>query len=333
MKLLIITLDPTDGAAIVRVDPFYELLKNKIISELRVKIKASFEDIAWCDVLYIHRAIYHEHILQAIDAKRLGKKLWIDVDDHLLDVAVDNPVYALYQTEAVRNSIITSCRLADVLTVSSPYLIEDFSAFNKNCLVVECAYGRSIFSLKKALIKHRAKSITWRGSNTHTKSLMEFADAIVAAENNHEGWDWSFIGANPWWITERFKNSKVFVSEFMQPSVYLNFMAEKQPLVHFVALTDNKFTRCRSNSAYFDATIGNAVCIAKDWDHWKKPGIITYKDKNDFAHKFNEVLDHFDKDKDYDQNVVDAENYLLNNCTADIANRKRISILNELRTH
>jgi hypothetical protein len=330
IKNLILTLIPQDGAAIVRVDPFHHLAQSGYPIENRVVTQATFADVEWCDMLYVHRGHSDAHLESVMNAVRLGKKIVADVDDDYLNIPYDNPVHLFYSTPKVKSNITKILEMAHLITLSSEYMIPFYSKINPNYRFIECVYSDTILKMRKEPAKERAKVISWRGSATHMKSLMEFADSIVEVENAHQGWQWNFIGDNPWYIIERFKNSGSFVTSWVEPMNYLDYMINTQPAIHFLVLTDNSFTRSRSYSGYFDATLGGAVTVAPDWHHWRQPGVALYQDKKSFVRTMNSLMDAFEKGEDLSKPVKVAWEHINKFQTIQVVNKKRVKLLGEL---
>jgi len=46
-----------------------------------------------------------------------------------------------------------------------------------------------------------------------------------------------------------------------------------------------------SNIAWIEASHAGAVCLAPDWDEWRRPGVILYRDQEDFRQKLSMLLE------------------------------------------
>lgn len=316
----------------VRVDPFLYMRDHGYPYEIKVSLNPSYEDLMETDVVYIHRGHTDEHLKTILNAKRLGKKIWADVDDDLLNIPIDFAIYSLWSHPEIKQNIVRILQLADVVSVSSKELLTRYQKYNENCEFLPCVFDERILQARMEPSKERKKIITWRGSPTHMKSLMEFADAIVEVEHRHPGWRWEFIGQNPWWIIERFKNSEVQVVNWIEPMIYFERMQRLQPAVNFVVHTDNSFTRCRSNLSYIDSTMAGAILIAPDWEHFKLPGVELYKqsDKNNFIEAFDTILEEFENGESFHQSTNIAWEYILKHMTFKRWNEKRTEIMDKL---
>lgn len=329
-KILVITPEKDCGSALVRVDPFYYLKENGHIEHVTVALDVSWEDILAHDIVYIHRGYLNHHLAIALQAKRQGKKIWVDVDDDLLDIPVDNTTYFTFQDPVVRQNIHKIMALADVMTVSSKVIFEKYKQYCPNTVYIPCVYSERILSMRKGPSKKRNKIISWRGSPSHIKSLMEFGPAIIEVQHKHPDWSWSFVGQYPWWFVEKFKDARVHVQAFMTPMRYFDYMRDLQPAIQMLVLTDNPFTRSRSNSAWLDGTMAGAVTLAPNWEHWRQPGIMNYADVEDFKLKLDEMMTRFDGGFDYENSVNLSWKEINKRWTLTLANEKRIEILKEL---
>lgn len=332
IKALLIGALKDCGGAMVSMDPFLHLKQHGYAIEPRYSIDPSYDDILWADLVFIHRGHLDVHYESALNAKRLGKKIWTELDDDLLNMPTDHFAYTIYQNPKMRSNIVRILELADVVSYTSLHLLERYSKLNPNCFLLYPSFDERILNAFYTPSEKRNKTISWRGSPTHMRSLMEFADAIVEVENKHPGWHWEFIGQNPWFITDRFINSTVTITPWIEPMQFFEKLCGLKPAVHFSALTDNPFTKARSNLAYIDATMAGAVLLAPDWDHFKRPQIVNYQQKNkaDFVQKFSRLLTHFEEGKNYNHQVNEAWNYILNHMTFKQSNEKRAEILEEL---
>lgn len=327
-KILLTSLSKDDGGAMVSIDPFFRLEEV----EVKFSFNPTYDEIFETDVLYIHRAHTEEHLKAVLSAKRLGKKIWIEIDDDILNVPTDHFVHFIFNHATVKENILRMWELADVLTFTSTHMMDRYAKNYSYVVHLPPAFDENVLLTRKEPQEKRNKIISWRGSPTHTRSLMEFSDAIVRVERRHPGWKWEFIGQNPWFITDQFKDSEVQITTWMEPMQYFEKMQKMQPAVHFSVLTDNPFTRSRSNLAYIDATLGGALLLAPDWPHFLLPGVFRYpqKDQDEFVEIFDQVLTRFEEGKNYNQTVQMAWEHILSEMTFKQANEKRMEILDTL---
>ncbi len=324
IKILAITASLNDGASIPRVN---SLMTIEGI-DVRIKVDYSISDLNWADIVFIHRPVTPNLLALCQITKQLGKKLWIDNDDDQLNVPMDHPFYFFFNDEITKNSIRESNKLADVVTISNPNILKSYADLNKNIVYYPCAYHQDIY--KEEISKERKKTVLWRGSNTHTKSLMEYAPYVIQVANKHPDWEFHFIGDNPWYIIEQIKNPWWVQREFLPPEKLWQYMKDIRPSIQMLCLTDNQFTRSRSNMAYMDGTLAGAITVAPDWDHWKCPSIENYSSHKGFVATMDNLMGDFNRGYDSSKDIAIAKEYILKNHTFEAINVKQKKIINKL---
>jgi len=76
------------------------------------------------DGVFVHRPFTPDHLALCRMVKNYRKPLWIDHDDNLFDIGLDNPVFQEYAKNSVKESIAEMLGLADVVSVSTEFLGE-----------------------------------------------------------------------------------------------------------------------------------------------------------------------------------------------------------------
>lgn len=252
--------------------------------------------LEWCnllniDALFMQRPYLPEHVEQALRAKNFGIPLWVDYDDYLLDIQLDNPAYKLYSSPQVQMNLKNLLMIADVVTVSTDTLKKHYDPFNKNVRVINNALDMHLMKIRNmAPPRSQASplSIFWRGSDTHQRDLMEVKDAILAVHEKNPSVDFTFFGYQPWFITEKMNKHK-----------FCNFSGVRQFFTQFtimhadimiVPLAFNDFNRCKSNIAAIEGALIGAACLAPNMPEWQIPGITLYEDAKDFEGKLNQMI-------------------------------------------
>lgn len=289
-KIFCWTANLNDGASTPRVNSIKHLEETGYPVQVQVGTGIRDFELWWADIVMLHRTITPEHLEVVKKAKLLGKKVWVDVDDDQLAVPIDHPGYMFYKSEVTQHSIRESCRLADVVTISNPQIKESYGMLNKNIVYYPCAYDERL--MPEPDYSPREKVIMWRGgSSSHNKSIAEFAPAIGELDRQFKGWKFVFVGDYPWQWLEQIKNNTWEVQPFLPPQALWNYGRELKAAIQMVCLTDNQFTRSRSNMSAMDGTIMGAVTVARDYPHFKEtPGVLTYKDTEDFTEIMREIM-------------------------------------------
>lgn len=324
IKLLVVGDMHERGVAISRAYPLERLAENgyNVTTKIRSKYPNT-HDVLWCDVLYFMRAATHQDLQFLRSAKLMGKKIWVDTDDDLLNIPIDHSGYFAFQEVGLRESYIEIHKIADIVTYSTETLAESHKKFNKNFAVIPCAYADERV---EDLLENKPvnKIFLWRGTATHEKSMAEYAASILQIAKANPDWEFKFIGYKPWQILEKLKNTWR-VEPFMDVEDMLSYIHQIRPAVHLVARTDNLFTRARSSISYAEATFGGAVTIAPDWPEWKKPGIVNYTSKADFVKKANLAAK-----KHQSKRVAAASGYIRKNITWSAVNKLHNEVIERI---
>ena len=86
--------------------PFTELQKRKqCIYEYRDESSLTFQDIMWCDILFVMRGVSNISLWAAIQAKKYGKLVMGYWYDDLLSIPSDNPNFGYYSNQEIKNNI------------------------------------------------------------------------------------------------------------------------------------------------------------------------------------------------------------------------------------
>lgn len=319
-NILFITPSPSDATSWYRAwGPFGALRKeNPGINLVTGVNKFTWPVFQMTDIAFMQRPYSNSHVKIAKMAKENKNKLWVDYDDDLFSVPGDNPAFGIYNSEETQKNIATIIAMADVVTVSTMFLKRRLERLNENIVVVNNGINDFILDdFDPKPFSDRPKFFNWRGSNTHQRDILSNSEAILNLEKKswEKKWKWHWIGYNPWFLTEHFKNEgHAITSDPLDVMEYHHFIKKLQPTCQIVPLADNKFNRSKSNIAWLEATWSGAITIAPNWEEWRKPGVLTYSDVEGFGNQMELAMAMNDGElesmlKASRQEI--AENYLL----------------------
>ena len=256
--------------------------------KLGAKITESptINEIVECDVFYVHRPISPKHVESIVLAKSLGKKVITLNDDDQLSLPMDHFCYFQYADMAVKSSIIQSNTLADAMVLSNEEIKKTYGTYNEKCFVVPCAYPDELYRHSEG---EKAKVVFFRGTNAE-RSLREVSKGIIEVANDFKDWEFHFVCKHPWWITENLKN-KWYCWEWMDTERLWTHLKAMRPRIMIAPRVDNQFTRSRSNMAFMDAQICGAETLAPDWEIWRAPSVMNYKNVIDFRTKLRSMME------------------------------------------
>lgn len=217
--------------------------------------------------------------------------IWVDFDDLLFDVPTDNPNWFTYQKKSNVEAVKFCMENADVISVSTNYLGEQISRWNKNVVVIPNAMDVDRYPYRGHMeVGKMSRSFFWRGSRTHLRDLMTYADPIIEAGPLNDAWKYHFIGDNAWPITDRMRDDQCYVMDAMGIEEYMMHIWRIAPSCGLVPLHDSAFNRSKSNIAWMESVFAGAIAIAPNWEEWAHPGTLLYTDQKSFHEAMKVVI-------------------------------------------
>jgi len=255
------------------------------------------------DVLFMQRPASTDEQTIAKLARQHGRALWVDYDDDLTAVPMENfSCYGLYMNDAVQGAIRNIIRLASVVSVTTPYLRDrlanEAGVDPRKFIVIPNAIDDTLPDANARTVRvqdeKKPRLLFWRGSVTHHRDLFEEHAALIAASErlaDKPDWKMAFMGYSPWHIAEHWNKRRVEhvpasadAPKLNGPIMYKDtgiaefYQVIKQERIRafLFPLHDNHLNRAKSNNAWIEAAYAGAVTIAPNWPEWQKPGVITY---------------------------------------------------------
>lgn len=291
VNLMALIPNPKDATSFYRgIGPLTSLRKIPVRGEsvnIIIPDQVNWATLKMCDAVFMQRPYHKEHLTAARLAKDWNKPLWVDYDDFLLGVPDDNPAFETYASDETKKRIVDIVAMADVVTVSTQALKDLFRGpksgrpFNKRIYVVPNAFDDDAFRGAPEPKAHNL--ICWRGTNTHQRDLAEVSEHFVRLSRTKEDWLWSFVGWNPWFATGHMPHKSTKYIAALPVEDYYAYMRLTRPAIQIVPLSDSPFNRSKSSIAWIESTYAGAAVLAPDWEEWRKPGVTTYKDIDDFG--------------------------------------------------
>ena len=246
------------------------------------------EEVSWMsmkqvDVLFMQRPFTDDHVRIAEMARKNKKPLWMDWDDDLTCVPLENPTYFFYQSAA--KNIAKLIGLADKITASTMELGVRMQGDNpKKIVVVPNALDDDLFHRPDGKVTTN-QSICWRGSNTHLKDIAEVTPGLTASlQKQGKEWTMDFWGFCPYFIPDAVvPNVKTFNLHPPTDIVeYHNQFTESKPRVAMIPLSFNRFNEAKSHCGWLECTMAGAITVAPDWAEWHRKGVLNYKSPQQF---------------------------------------------------
>lgn len=328
IKIVAVVPGPGDATSLYRAcGPFSQLRKSMPI-DVEYPTGFMWPIIRSSDIMFLQRPCSQDHLTIAKMAKNCNVPLWIDIDDDLLDVPMENPVWEHYREQGMKDIIITCLRMADHITVASEQLKAKLIQYNPNITVIVNAFDESWLKGYDPLAKTmNPKIITWRGTASHIKDLASVADDIVSIAEAHPDLLWRFIGYFPWFIAERMANKNIQHIKALDPFEYFQFLKTSDSGISIVPLVKNPLNMCKSNIAWQEFTLSGATCLAPDLPQWQYPGIVHYGENVSFKDNLLYLIDNPQIHKEY---VTQSLEVLKDELSLAALNLKRRDVIYKL---
>jgi hypothetical protein len=341
-RILMLTDDLIQAGSFWRSGgPLSELLRNNP-SEFSLTWhppeKVAAGAISWTELrmhhwVFMHRPCLPHHTGIVQRAQDLGVKVWVDYDDHLFAVPLDNETHSTYASPNVLGAIDFILKSADVVSTSTLHLHRVLTKVRKTNDILYCPnavpisnwWGRwkESFDKQHKDAKKEHVQILWRGSRHHQRDLMHMRNAIVNISNKYKNLKFHFVGFLPWHMLSNVDG--IFESKLddtngishrppNEVTLYFKNVLATRPDIVIVPLVDNDFNRAKSNIAWVEGAWAGGHVIAPDWDEWKRPGVSNYKpnDAGSFEFVFDQVMDQLAQSKLSNGWEYICENYNLN---------------------
>lgn len=299
IKITAVVPGPGDATSLYRAcGPFSQLRKTM---PLDVDYPTGF---MWTiarssDIVFLQRPCSQDHLTIAKITKNCNVPLWIDIDDDLLNVPMENPVWEAYREPAMQELITTCLKMADIVTVASEELRQRYLQYNPNIVVILNGFDESwLKGYDPIQKKMESNVVVWRGTPSHIKDIASVADDIRAVAEIHPDLTWRFIGYFPWFLAEQMQGKNVQHIKAMDPFEYFQFLKGQVGAIGIVPLVDNPLNQCKSNIAWQEFTLSGAVVLGPDLPQWQYPGIHTYNKTKTFKDQLLGLLENPDQHKE-----------------------------------
>lgn len=279
-------------------------------------LEHSMHDLEWGDVFIFQRECSEYSASVFRQLKSAGKKLVFEIDDLLLNLP---PFLAHHQTTANKNKkfIIQALKEADVLSVSTPELAEQFSTYNNN-IVITPNYAEPLaitsrhFEVPPANIKLIVAS--------SDKVLVDFIVEplrMIQAEFGTE-----VIGIGP---PSKILNESGITTRHFENMPHRDFkalVASFDNAIGIIPLDDSLFSSCKTAIKYFDYSMAGIPSICSNVLPYKahiankENGILVENTTEAWYQAIKDLILHASKRQEISDS---AKHYVRKNCNLDIS--------------
>lgn len=325
-KILVHHPSESDGTSFYRAYGPMILLQKMFPDQIEL-IDGNDTNINWvkiiqADIVFMQRPATKwqmDFIKMAID---YGVPVWIDWDDHYLDIPDTNNRKEHYN-ESIVETIRWMIRNADHVTVSTQYLLEEFSKLrSKSISMIRNATDLTfLFDTQTSKQYKREKLILWRGSDTHNADFDCYKKEILELMDETPEYTWGFFGYCPQWAIDHLPSTRIKIWANDGVIEYINKLIKLAPEIVYVPLENIPFNHAKSNIAWQEGTLAGAKIVMPYWEEWKDLPGYHYEDNEGFKAAFRLALEGKDK------NIVRyAKNHLCENFDLGKVNAQRIDI-------
>jgi hypothetical protein len=288
--------------------------------------KAAWYDIYNTDIVIIQRPNSTASLGIMADAKRMGKAVIIDFDDHLLNVPEDNPASAYFSNPQVQKQIQDTFIFADVIIVSTQKLYDLYKplSHDKPMFVIPNGWSPTDLPMTKVEEQHYPPRFVWRGGSTHFADLHTIKEQLNKAMELDT--EFTFFGM-PKFMMYDFSKKANFV-EWNSMFIYFTFMQRIEGDYGYYPLVRNEFNESKSNIFAIEC-LANGMPVLADvyFKEFNIPGVMSYNTPHQF---FDLVLAIIAGNINKLSLVKDGRKYLNEVLHIDLLNRKRWEILKGL---
>ena len=326
MKLTTFTSSKSQATDYYRsLGPFTRLaLQKKFEHVICQQERAQWHDIYNTDIVLIQRPNSTSSLGIMADAKRMGKKVIIDFDDHLLDVPEDNPANNYFANPQVQKQIQDTFLFADAVIVSTKKLYDLYHPMCQGKIpmfVIPNGWNPTDLPMFEVKYRHKPTRFVWRGGSTHFADLHTIkAEINQMIEMNTEV---TFFGLNKFMMYDL--NKKAINVDWSSMFVYFTFMQRIEGDFGFYPLVRNDFNLSKSNIFAIEC-IANGMPVLADsyFPEFNIPGVIPYNNPNEFIELVTNIVN---GNIDKVANVKAGRSYVKEVLHIDLLNKKRWEIL------
>ena len=242
--------------------------------EVSVLDQVSVDLLKAADVIFLQRQASEKllKLLSEVKESNPDTIFIYDIDDYFHGITESNPAYGVVGNPK-SNLLISMERFmefSDVLTVSTEYLRDKYSRWNKNIVVVPNGVNADLFKYTSTIRQKRGINIGWHGSRTHYSDMEVVAKALKQVLKNNPEARLFFFGYIPLNLfldvsTDRFS--------FYPETDIFNFPYTLSSLgidIAIAPLVDSDFNRSKSCLKWLEFSAARIPVVASNVGPYKE---------------------------------------------------------------
>lgn len=203
-----------------------------------------------------------------------GRKVIYDLDDNFWKVPKWNPAHTFFRQTDITNNMVPCMRLADVITVSTPYLGKVVNKrahiANAKIVVIENTIDFNLFGRSTRFYESDRVVVGWAGTSTHSMDLDPAMNALSKVMKEHDFVDAEIMGGAvppqlyPFKDTPRIKWHP-WVAPKQYPATFSNLRWD----LALAPLLKSEFNLSKSNIKMLEASTLGVPCLASDLENYR----------------------------------------------------------------
>lgn len=204
---------------------------------------------------------------------KYGKPFVSEFDDFVFSIPKSNAAHASFRpgTDMVQ-IVLRQIKESDALVVSTPYLKQLYSPFNKNVHVVENTVNLSLWRKSSVPIRKKRQGVTigWMGGGTHNEDHRIIYKAVLETLEKCPNVCFNYISGGPA-PKEYLDHPRIkFRHEYRDIEAYPGWISKQGFDIGIAPLVDNEFNRGKSNLRWLEFSAMGIPTVAADVMHFKQ---------------------------------------------------------------
>lgn len=273
------------------------------------------------DLIMLNRPHTDTHVSLMRRFLRWNIPVWVDYDDDVFQVNIDNPKYDHWASQKTQDNIKFCAEFAHVVSVTTPHLKDTFDQYNSDVRIIPNGLNDYVFEYQTYL--NESKNIVWRGGESHRLDVDYYSDVIIRVMEDHPDWTLHWCGMQAWWLRERVRNF-VYHQTRAQDEYMDNLRAIKAS-IGIVPLLFNSFNEAKSNIALLEMHFAGTAAIVPAQGDFLQDGYPAYTTKESFERLLrSHIAEYSIRRNTYDRQYKIARERVLSK-----TNEKRMEIIHE----
>lgn len=265
MKVLFNSIDAEASGSLRVLNPLRDLQKKGLVEIQTLNTEDARSQMRWADLLVLQCVAGPQHFNLVKKFQEAGIKVVIDYDDNFAHLPEHVLQYLKLSQAEVTENWIKYINMADLVTVSSPYLAESVQKLTQTGHIQFLPNLLSAEEYKKAsdyIPKENGEiRILYSCSNSHAKDLAWISNLLLRIGKSYPNVRLITQGKlNLSYLNPTYRG-KISHELSVPYASYYQRLREISPHICIAPLIDDELAYCRSNLKYLETALTKAVFI------------------------------------------------------------------------